>query len=819
MKKDGNDEDVALRPAAISPNTRRSVVLLRRVLRLIHCLQQERGASCASCAGKRQSSATANPKWIMAKLERTRSDTNRALEQLLQSMPSKTHSSEASEQQGDALLHHHPARSNLFTIQITVEKLRNMMDAATESPTSGGLAAALDQHERSTAPPSFRRILVSFSTIISAIIYDFIPPRRRKQRKSISSISPMLPRFGRGVTTPITNSRTNNDLNNGIVGGHGESTDNPGLLPVTPPEELQRGHTTILPISLPTTTSSSTPGFVQGLDTVPQTTLLALPRICSHGELTSFQSTTTTSAMGVGVGSSHHRQGSEGYLSGPNFAPDVLVRGTPSSLLSRKESNNISSVSDIRADTKVGTNRPLVETTNKALYDPIMEDISDVYFLDQNSRMLRLLDLMSVFVKLKESTGVERAMITSMLVLNQDEARLFLNDVVLEIENQRRLRDDLVTLPTGLLRNLVVELISLSEQMEQVQNSILNGFSLEALKENYDSDKLWSVMTVYIDKLHSLELLITEEIECCLPASSSGSPPRSPKPTTPNATPRRGLSLEQPLELAPPFMEENLNAEMKECANLWNHTIGTLGTSMDDIQSAIESMSAEDVKRLILTGLRKEDPDGVPIEAVAEDDLDGNVDGTLSSKKGVDDLLKELCNAPATKEWEIDIYELRFLKRIGQGSAGTTYIAEWSGLTVAVKVASINEMGLEGWRTEVQALQKLHHPNIIRLLGSVYHPQPLTFCLVLEYCDAGDLASALLKVTPRNFFFLVSVSIAKGLTYLHNRGIIHRGRTIIRSMISVLYFCLSHMARSVLHQISNLQTYCYTETLLPGICK
>jgi hypothetical protein len=38
---------------------------------------------------------------------------------------------------------------------------------------------------------------------------------------------------------------------------------------------------------------------------------------------------------------------------------------------------------------------------------------------------------------------------------------------------------------------------------------------------------------------------------------------------------------------------------------------------------------------------------------------------------------------------------------------------------VAVKVASITEMGLEGWRTEVKALQKLHHPNIIRLLGSV----------------------------------------------------------------------------------------------------
>jgi mitogen-activated protein kinase kinase kinase 11 len=95
-------------------------------------------------------------------------------------------------------------------------------------------------------------------------------------------------------------------------------------------------------------------------------------------------------------------------------------------------------------------------------------------------------------------------------------------------------------------------------------------------------------------------------------------------------------------------------------------------------------------------------------------------------------------------------------------------------LKVAVKVASITEAGLDGWRTEVQALQKLHHPNIIRLLGSVCHPNPLTFCMVLEYCESGDLATALLKPTPRNFFFHVAESVARGMSYLHNRGIIHR---------------------------------------------
>ena len=103
-----------------------------------------------------------------------------------------------------------------------------------------------------------------------------------------------------------------------------------------------------------------------------------------------------------------------------------------------------------------------------------------------------------------------------------------------------------------------------------------------------------------------------------------------------------------------------------------------------------------------------------------------------------------LPSLPASKEWEINLYELKFLKRIGEGAAGTTYLANWTGLNVAVKVASITEMGLEGWRTEVQSLKMLHHPNIIRLLGSVYHQNPLTFCLVLEYCNGG-CTSRLLK--------------------------------------------------------------------------
>ena len=92
-------------------------------------------------------------------------------------------------------------------------------------------------------------------------------------------------------------------------------------------------------------------------------------------------------------------------------------------------------------------------------------------------------------------------------------------------------------------------------------------------------------------------------------------------------------------------------------------------------------------------------------------------------------------------------------------------LANWKGPNAEVKDASIAKMGLNGWRTNVGALQKLHHPNIIHLLGPAHHSQPQTLCLVLEHCNAGDLSSAFLRVTSSpNFFFHVAKGIAWGMS-------------------------------------------------------
>jgi len=366
-----------------------------------------------------------------------------------------------------------------------------------------------------------------------------------------------------------------------------------------------------------------------------------------------------------------------------------------------------------------------------------------------HSRITQLFNILGFIVKLKEATGRERAILSAMYVALNDNSRLH-NDLVLEVENQRQLVDELKHLPPGPIKNLIEDLSGMNKELIEIQNRILEGVEMNFNEDGDDDDKdnevqsahnesksgtggdnnisnskshkesfkyskksVWDLLTVYIDRLHSVELLTIEEIEFCGP------------------------------EEKPTHMLSNESQEK----NRFQAESRLLNTS------SVTSNESDDPKLLKQSDNKTKEEEKVSIN--------DPFSILTSTTRGID-------------QWEINLYELKFLSRIGQGSAGTTYLGTWSNQKVAIKVASMNETGLEGFRTEVEALQKLHHPNIIRLLGSVYHQNPLTFCLVLEYCNSGDLAKAMSLPTPANFFFHVASSVAKGMSYLHTRNIIHR---------------------------------------------
>eukprot|EP00980_Cylindrotheca_fusiformis_P003582 scaffold794_cov131-Cylindrotheca_fusiformis.AAC.6 len=375
-------------------------------------------------------------------------------------------------------------------------------------------------------------------------------------------------------------------------------------------------------------------------------------------------------------------------------------------------------------------------------------------YADHDVNIQALLNLLNIFVQLKESAGIERAVLSTALVFREQQShsiRMMLNDLVLQVENQRSLVSQLEELPPSHHRNLVLELAQLSPRLKELQSVILSDF--EALQhEEYGSEGIWDLLTEYIDKLHSVELLIVEDLEISLPYSSSS-----------NADADSTYSTL--------LLSDNRRQPSPELSPSQNHLMQLLlpalseSTMRSETIAQVEAMSAEEVKIAILAALNAPRTLNAPVKDSPTTTLNEDLQEVLQQNP-----------LPKTRsrEWDISIYEIKFNKRIGQGASATTYLADWSGQKVAVKVASITKFGLDGWRREVAALQRLHHPNVIRLMGSVEHQDPLTYCLVLEYCNSGDLNTALKYPTPCNFFFHVSISIANAMSYLHKRHIIHR---------------------------------------------
>ena len=74
---------------------------------------------------------------------------------------------------------------------------------------------------------------------------------------------------------------------------------------------------------------------------------------------------------------------------------------------------------------------------------------------------------------------------------------------------------------------------------------------------------------------------------------------------------------------------------------------------------------------------------------------------------------------------------------------------------------------------EVATLRSLHHPNIVRYLGT---DRTNSFTILLEYVPGGSIASILALFGPLDEVVLRQYlwQVLQGLRYLHAEGIIHR---------------------------------------------
>lgn len=116
---------------------------------------------------------------------------------------------------------------------------------------------------------------------------------------------------------------------------------------------------------------------------------------------------------------------------------------------------------------------------------------------------------------------------------------------------------------------------------------------------------------------------------------------------------------------------------------------------------------------------------------------------------------------------------------IGRGGSSTVFKARLltSGKFAAVKQIATDGMSREqvaGITAEIETMQMLSHPNIIKYLGM--QQKPHNIYIMMEYADRGSLRHLYQKIggLAEAQISHCLKQILAGLAYLHSQGIAHR---------------------------------------------
>lgn len=119
-------------------------------------------------------------------------------------------------------------------------------------------------------------------------------------------------------------------------------------------------------------------------------------------------------------------------------------------------------------------------------------------------------------------------------------------------------------------------------------------------------------------------------------------------------------------------------------------------------------------------------------------------------------------------DFRLDLADIKFGKVLGKGSFGTVQAGALNGQAVAVKkFVELPENEQRAFRREVRLMARLHHPNLLSLIG--YSVKP--FAIVTRVMPQGDLFSFLKSYkeeVPWYFRVRVAIDVAAGMEFLHS---------------------------------------------------
>ncbi|ELP91872.1 protein serine/threonine kinase, putative, partial [Entamoeba invadens IP1] len=153
---------------------------------------------------------------------------------------------------------------------------------------------------------------------------------------------------------------------------------------------------------------------------------------------------------------------------------------------------------------------------------------------------------------------------------------------------------------------------------------------------------------------------------------------------------------------------------------------------------------------------------------------------SLDIKKGEQKTTKISVTGKTILTTKLDINELHEERKLGEGSFGIVYYGHFRGHEVAIKrlksgcsdVSSKKE-----FEKEVLMLDKFRSDFIVHFFGAVFIPTKI--CLVTEFAQYGSLADLMKhkqndEIPIKTIQHKLLLDMAKGISYLHNNGIVHR---------------------------------------------
>ncbi|ELP83812.1 protein serine/threonine kinase, putative [Entamoeba invadens IP1] len=151
----------------------------------------------------------------------------------------------------------------------------------------------------------------------------------------------------------------------------------------------------------------------------------------------------------------------------------------------------------------------------------------------------------------------------------------------------------------------------------------------------------------------------------------------------------------------------------------------------------------------------------------------------LDIKKGVEMTEHIQIKAKTEMTTKLDYHELKEIKKLGEGSFGIVYLGDFRGDKVAIKrlkEGCETQSKVKEFEKEVSMLDKFRCEYIVHFYGAVFIPSRI--CMVTEFAQFGSLNDFMKKrkeQAPRSAIKAkFMLDMAKGISYLHHNGIVHR---------------------------------------------